>query len=97
MNIFNTTRIQDDCCVELIEKERILSAGDCLRGIVVQWLEHWRLRPDVLGLIPGGTTFFPDLCCFKGLQTVYNCVLISCVALRSSDIAPSIGPVCSYA
>ena len=32
--------------------------------------EHWRLKPEALGSIPGGTTFFLSLCRFKGLRTV---------------------------
>ena len=37
--------------------------GGC-RSLVA---EHWRLKPEALGSIPGGTTF---LCHFKGLRTV---------------------------
>ena len=32
--------------------------------------ERWRLKPEDLGSIPGGTTFLFSLCCFKGLWTV---------------------------
>ena len=32
--------------------------------------EHWWLKPEALGSIPGGTTFFLSLCRFKGLRTV---------------------------
>ena len=32
--------------------------------------EHWRLKPEALGSIPSGTTFFLSLCRFKGLRTV---------------------------
>ena len=40
--------------------------GGC-RSLVA---EHWRLKPEALGSIPGGTTFFLSLCRFKGLRTV---------------------------
>ena len=30
----------------------------CQRGIVAQWLEHWQLKLDVLGSIPGGAMHF---------------------------------------
>ena len=40
--------------------------GGC-RSLVA---EHWRLKPEALGSIPGGTTFFLSLCHFKGLRTV---------------------------
>ena len=40
--------------------------GGC-RSLVA---EHWRLKPEALGLIPGSTTFFLSLCRFKGLRTV---------------------------
>ena len=32
--------------------------------------EHWRLKPEALDSILGGTTFFLSLCRFKGLRTV---------------------------
>ena len=31
--------------------------GECLGGcgvVMAQWSEHWRLKPEALGLIPGG-------------------------------------------
>ena len=40
--------------------------GGC-RSLVA---EHWRLKPEALGSIPGGTTFFLSLYRFKGLRTV---------------------------
>ena len=40
--------------------------GGC-RSLVA---EHWRLKPEALGSIPSGTTFFLSLCRFKGLRTV---------------------------
>ena len=35
--------------------------GECLGGcgvVVAQWSEHWRLKPEALGSIPGG---YPDV------------------------------------
>ena len=45
------------------------------RGVVVggrhsSVAEHWQLKPEALGLTPGGTNFLSFLCHFKGLQTV---------------------------
>ena len=81
----------------------------CWWGVVAQWLEHWQLKPDVLGSIPGGATFFPALCCFKGstkdsndagcvLSTRYQEVfqlslLPSCLSL---DVALFQQPSCVY-
>ena len=28
--------------------------GECLGVVVAQWSEHWRLKPEALGSIPGG-------------------------------------------
>ena len=66
-------------------------ASGCWRGVVAQWLEHWQLKPDVLGSIPGGATFFAALSQFKGLRTVMT-LIVTCfdmLPLRSSDVAPS--------
>ena len=68
-------------------------------GVVAQWLEHWQLKPDVLGSIPGGATFFAAQSRFKGLRTVTT-PIVTCfdrLPFRSSDVAPSIGPCCAYA
>ena len=43
-------------------------ASGCRRGVVAQWLEHWQLKPDVLGSIPGDPTFFPTLQHQKGMH-----------------------------
>ena len=40
-------------------------ATGCQRVIVAQWLEHWQLKPDVLGSIPGGATFLPTHMLFQ--------------------------------
>ena len=45
---------------------REVVVGGC-RSLVA---EQWRLKPEALGSIPGGTTFFLSLCRFKGLRTV---------------------------
>ena len=66
----------------------------CWQSVVAQWLEHWQLKPDVLGSIPGGATFFAAQSHFKGLRTVTT-PIVTCfdrLPLRSSDVAPSIGP-----
>ena len=49
---------------------------------------------DVLDSIPGGATFFAALSRFKGLRTVTTPIVICFdrLPIRSSDVAPSIGP-----
>ena len=46
--------------------ENIMVIGRC-RSLVA---EHWRLKPETLGSISGGTTFLLSLCRFKVLRTV---------------------------
>ena len=41
-------------------------ASGCQQDVVARWLEHWQLKPDVLGSIPGSATSFAALSCFKG-------------------------------
>ena len=55
-----------------------------------------QLKPDVLGSVPGGATFFSAQCRFKGLQTVMTLIVsfFDKLPSRSSDVAPSIGPGC---
>ena len=82
--------------MEQMEAIRIVLSADCkLHTVVAQWLEHWQLKPDVLGLILGSATFFAVLSRFKGLRTVTMPIMTcfnSLPFLRSSNVAPSIGP-----
>ena len=53
--------------------------GECLDGcgvVVARWSEHWRLKPEALGSIPGGC---PDVFSSSKLSDVDG--VMSCVVL----------------
>ena len=64
-------------------------------------MAQWRAlvaKARVLGLIPGGTYFFPALPYFKGLKTVaITPIVLFKMLLKGLQICPSIGPGCDYA
>ena len=79
-------------------KEKGVAVGGCCSSVA----ERWQLKPEALGLIPGGATFlFLSLRRFKGLRTVTAPIVLirqslSVFGLWGSPIHRT-PPCCDYA